>query len=554
MKRKAAYLICVGLAACNGEGGRATNQTSEEGGGAFVAGPEAPFSQRIDSQSGLQSCVLPGGTMGIPDPLPTDIAPDLGNGVITAISKPAPEDAPKQVYLRTDTETYNRRYQFILRDGSVWYKRNTEQAALEHEWVEVPTPGCLEGTLIGISADDDELIAIRKDGGIYGLDNILKDPLFFNWTSRWGPIFWTGPGRDLPEDYRAWSWTVISNGEDENWTDPAGNQHRVGDAKCSHIWVLGEDGQRFTYLDPWLPDDESYEMCGPLRGRFKAVNLSASGSTIMAINRYGDIYTRHYDFDLAGADNYFLPYSYDDQRGVKNPKIQLPIFDWTRQPKIPGQITHQISIHKVGKNMVHRIMRVEGIGESGVTGYWERDIAEAFSSQWRFIETGEPLRGTLLENSQADTSGWDVGQNEDAVYSYNLSEVAHLDPDMALESEADWAAEIPDFNLHCSPSTLRVITAPNESMELFLHTTDVIRQLPRARGFDENPRQFKGSVEIPTSILDQLDSLSARQRGFLQLYLNNQRFTDVKMFGTIHEISVEPSGVWSGFKWTFYSQ
>src|SRR3546814_13160516 len=68
---------------------------------------------------------------------------------------------------------------------------------------------CLAGSLIGISADDDEMIGIRADGGIYGMDNALKGYEQFNWSSRWGPIFWTGLGYKLPPGYRAWSWTVI---------------------------------------------------------------------------------------------------------------------------------------------------------------------------------------------------------------------------------------------------------------------------------------------------------------------------------------------------------
>src|SRR3546814_4711803 len=78
-------------------------------------------------------------------------------------------------------------------------------------------PACLAGSLIGISADDDEMIGIRADGGIYGMDNALKGYEQFNWSSRWGPIFWTGLGYKLPPGYRAWSWTVISPAEDQNW-------------------------------------------------------------------------------------------------------------------------------------------------------------------------------------------------------------------------------------------------------------------------------------------------------------------------------------------------
>ncbi len=78
-------------------------------------------------------------------------------------------------------------------------------------------------------------------------------------------------------------------------------------------------------------------MCGPVRGRFKAVNLSASGSYVFVIGRHGDMLTRLYDFDIAGHDPIFFHYSYDDQSGKGDgAPIQLPGAPWVRQPKIPG--------------------------------------------------------------------------------------------------------------------------------------------------------------------------------------------------------------------------
>src|SRR3546814_12719902 len=97
-----------------------------------------------------------------------------------------------------------------------------------------------------------------------------------------------------------WSSDVCSS--DLTLPLPAGNLHPVGNGKVSHIWSLRDDGQHYRFNDPWLPRDDSYEMCGPQRGQFRGVNLSASGSTIFTINRYGDLYTRHYDFDLSGDD------------------------------------------------------------------------------------------------------------------------------------------------------------------------------------------------------------------------------------------------------------
>ncbi len=542
---------CSGADRSDRLGDDSAGESPDPSGSPLVLGPDAPFKERVDHEAALPLCVLPGGTMGVPDPVQVDFLPDIGSPLIDLVSDEAPVSFPFQIHLRTDTQTYNRKYQFLLNEGSVWYKPNTEATGLTGDWLQVPTPQCLDGTIIGISADDDELIAIRKNGDIYGLDNILADPALFNWTSRWGTPVWLGTGYHIQEDYLSWSWVVISNSEDENWTDSAGNLHRVGDGKVSHIWMLRNDGQRYGYIDPWLAKDESYEACGPLRGRFKGVNLNTSGSTLMTINCYGDIFTRHYDFDLAGNNEVFFQYAFEDQRGVANPKIQLPSYDWVQQPKIPGEITHNISIHKVGKNLVHRIMRVEGRNDQGNTGYWEKDIVDVDVSDWHFVQTDETLRGTLLENSLTDTSTWDLGENEDQLYTRNMEAIGSIGGAEELASDADWAAELTNFNLYCSPTTLRVHTAPEEWMDLTLHVVDRIRQTPRSRGLDDMPRAFRGNIEIPDALFNAMDRLSSRQRSFIANYLGGEKFTDVGMSGVSQEITITQSGSLGGFEWVF---
>ena len=205
------------------------------------------------------------------------------------------------------------------------------------------------------------MVALDTANRVYTMDGALKGPAAFNWTNRWGTPFWTGPGYSLPGGVRAWSWSVVSPLEDQTWTDPAGNQTAIGAGKVRHIWGLRAGGQRLTFWDPWLALDESYEMCGPHRGRFRAVNLSASGSFVFLVGRRGDLFTRLYDFDISGHDPVFFKYAYEDQSGAgEGAPIQLPAEPWAEQPKIPGRITDAISIHKEGPGTVHRILRVEG--------------------------------------------------------------------------------------------------------------------------------------------------------------------------------------------------
>ncbi len=82
------------------------------------------------------------------------------------------------------------------------------------------------------------------------MDNALKDPASFHWTSRWGPPVWTGLGFSIPTDLRAWSWSVISPVEDHNWIDPAGNRTPIGEGKVSHIWGLRSRPAPASLLGP----------------------------------------------------------------------------------------------------------------------------------------------------------------------------------------------------------------------------------------------------------------------------------------------------------------
>ncbi len=535
-------LLALGLTACGG------GNSSDSGLPPFVTGPDAPFAIKPDPTLVLSLCKLPGGTIGAPEPENPAPAATGTTGMATAQDLPPPPDLPGQVALRTDTQTYNRLYQFALDNGRLWFKSNTAVTGIDQPWAAATLPACLVNTLIGISVDDDELIAVRADGAIYGMDNALKDASQFNWSSRWGPPLWLGNGYRLPPDYLAWSWSVISPTEDQHWTDPAGNLQTIGTFKVSHIWTLVGGGQRYRYNDPWLPKDQSYEMCGPARGRFRGVNLSASGSAIFTVNRFGDLYTRFYDFDLSGNDNLFFRYSYDDQRHVEKPAIQLPPFDWVQQPKIPGTITHNIAIHKVGVDMQHRILRVEGLDAQRHAGYWEKDIGDRNAADWHFTRTDQPLRGTILDNRPYDSTLDDAGPNEDAYYSRNMQQLGEIGQHPHVSGDGDWAAELTDFNVYCPPDRLRIWFSTTDPLDLILHTTDEIRQLPRARGLDDQPRSFEGDIEIPSDTWGQRDRLSAKAREFIHLYLKDQRNTAVHLSGVSGQITFK------NWNWQFARQ
>src|SRR3954447_12160939 len=131
-----------------------------------------------------QSCkLLEGGTAGAPDQVPSE--PD------TTLPATWPESAapqlPGQILFRTPTESFNRLYEFATRGGTIYTR-----ARGGGPWRELPVPACFAGRVASISVDDDELIALDTSRRIFTMDNALKSPLLWNWTSRWGTPFWTG--------------------------------------------------------------------------------------------------------------------------------------------------------------------------------------------------------------------------------------------------------------------------------------------------------------------------------------------------------------------------
>lgn len=426
------------------------------------------------AQTGERRCPdLAGGTAGLPqDDKPRAFEEGLVAPLPAPPAAPVPAALPRRVDLRTLSATFNRRYAFALLRGHM-YVRPTASTT----WAPLPTPACFDGDVHAISVDDDELLAEDTARHVFTMDGALGPQSLFNWTERWGPPFWTGAGRQLP-DGAIWSWSVLSPGEDRTFRDPAGNDHPVGDAKVSHVWMLRDAGRRLVYMDPWLPADESYEMCGPERGRFKAIALSAAASTVFIMNRFGDLWTRMYDFDMSGPDSVFDTYSYDDQRG-KGPgaPIQLPPEAWRHQPKIPGRIRDVISIDKTGPGNDNRRLRVAGAG-----GFWEKMLT---APSWHFVRTGQTL-GRPATNTRRDMSRRDLAPSLDRVYSGG-------------------GIAVPSFDLACSPALMTVDVGGGRRIALTLHTTDTIRQTPRGPGLDGQPRLLNGMIQADPRLLASRD-------------------------------------------------
>ena len=164
------------------------------------------------------------------------------------------------------------------------------------------------------------------------------------------------------------------------------------------------------------------------------------------------------------------------------------------------------------------------------------------ASGWIFTRSDQPLRGSLLDNRRYDSSLDDAGPSEDVYYSRNMDQLAAIAQHPHVTGDADWAGELPDFNFYCPPDLLRIRFSSGESLDLTLHATDPIRQLPRGRGLDQNPRDFDGDIEIPAATFARLDALPAKSREFIQHYLKNKRHTTVTLSGVSSRITFKEFG------------
>ncbi len=444
---------------------------------------------------------------------------DLGDYNVTSDGALASEaiaaTLPQQVHLRGRTETYTADHYFAIREGRIYLKPNLEVTGTDAPWRALLMPRCLDGQVSEISADGYVLLALNAQRDIYTLDIGQADIGISPWTRRWGPFFWTDLGASIPDDVRDWAASELHSGVDQYFIDGGGRQQKPWGILT--VYLLRGDGRHITYLDPWLPVDDSREVCPPERGTVALAGLSGSGSTVMVVTADGEIYTRLHEFDVSGANSVFLDYSWRDQDGVDAPMIQLPGPEWIHHPRIPGTITDRISLRKLSPGTEHRVMRIEGQDPSDNTGYWQKDQAETGAGAWHFVLTGEPLQGRALPLAN-DTRV----AAEDFVYQGSID---------------GYPATLTGFNPYCSPTTLR-IDIDGAPLDLVLHSTDGLRQERRARGLDLYPRYYRGAVEVPHQLWDARAQLPAAQQAFLANHFGDERFIVGALLADLHQVQI----------------
>lgn len=481
----------------------------------------APHAGTGPAHAGPASCV-PFGTAQLPPG-----APATGNtDGLQNFPRYTGKSAPRRVELRTERTQFNRHWDFAL----IGHRLITRPRSSTKAWRSVPLPDCLRNRLVAISLDDDELVGVDRHGWIYTMDNVNQSPRLWNWTSAWGAMLWTAPGRTLPDDRTGgWALSVTSPSDNRVYQDITGRVHPSGQAKMTMIPALTGDGSRITYADPWLPNDNSYEIGGPLGGRFQSTSLSAAASTMFVINKFGDMYTRTFDFDSSGSDSVFFRYSWESQEGKPSARdlttetwnrstaaVQLPAPDWKRQPKIPGEITSTITVVATGPGVERRELRVAG-RRDGAAGFWHKDL---HAPTWSFTPTGGALPGTRLENSSANRSSdtlaapvpWNLAASLpsrkavvdgdtliDIGLPYSVVDPRLLD-DVGLGApKSGYDLEVTAFDPAATTRPAVVTTPTGRRIEVLLHTADGMRMTPSKPGLTSAPRHLIGAIEVDTA-------------------------------------------------------
>ncbi len=398
-------------------------------------------------------------------------------------------DLPGKVDFRDDGQGFNSYAEFALRRGSLFTRPRNSGAP----WRKVGTPGCLDGHIAAMSVNNNMVVALDRNGWIYSMDNVLSGPMLWNWTRMFGAPIWLWPGMQVPTQGRARNKWAISHRMSKSFVDARGHTHPTAAGLVQLISLTG-NGSRIVFQDPWLPPDHSYEIGGPLGGRFISESVSSSGSVTFVMNRFGDMFTRKYDLDLAGSNDIPGRYTWQiqDRRTPSAPDqlqerfnpgyaaISLPAQEWQHQPKIPGEVTARISIHDTGVRMEDRELRVEG-RSGGQDGYWHKGLAQP---QWQFTPTRRPLADTVLAgaNPGVDQSSSTLAAPSPVTFAGGLP--------------GGWRARAEQFDWAQTAHPI-ILTGPSgRSYHVSMYTTDGLRLVPRGPGLDDNPRTMAGALDV----------------------------------------------------------
>lgn len=413
-------------------------------------------------------------------------------------------ELPERVTLRSSQQSFNLGWQAALLDGVIWVK----PADGGDDWKLLGSAGLPEGSrldnwgapseIVEISVDGVHLHALSSDGHYYrGSDMTTDIHGYFEWTDAWGGLTASGPG--LSQEFSTpCGWDVADShpfGVD-HYEDANGSEHSVG-AGVAHQYRLSEDGRDIHFNDWFLPEDWSRQICGPERGTFQALDVSASASTMFLVGAGGELYTRLYDFDT-GGENPLYTYSYIVGADGSTTR-RLPDEGWRRHTDISeGRVLPRVSIHQDGQGNAARVLRVQGELD-GAGGYFEKPID---GEAWSFVATGEAVVGPFLDEAApaeaVEPAAWPMS----GTLSYESNQLN---------------VEIPDLHMVCSPAQVSLlwegepVTVGGEPLQLAFHHVRTWVEDTRPVAFWEQgtPIEVQAALLVP-STLGSIDDADVR--------------------------------------------
>ena len=474
---------------------------------------------------------------------------------------------PEKVLFRSPRVAFNSSYVAVLSDDGQIYLRHRlpQDGTLWGGW-EVLKPAEGLGRPVALSMDDQTLVAVDGQGrfasigrdffslGYSIFNGTIVNPLpirnialtvleaaraseyrgmnrlnpqeinlLVNWSTDWGAPLGSGAGHQLPPGTLAWSLSVVSQFEDGYYHDAAGVVQNVGGAGCTTVFALYDGGRRIALIDPWLPNDYSYEVGLPEKGHFVAQGMSASGSTLFIIGPDGRMWVRRHDFDMSGSDTAFFPASFHPRNAPlfsgkgamdtvilgtsrsKDKAAHLPglvrlayIPDrirlstrsepWIAQPTIntlPGEVLFDgISIHKkmdgakVALGVDRRILRVPAERWDGnervSTGYYEREISINCALRTGPCSSPETSWSGYIEYEYP--GGKVPGRRLGSHPALDFTPSSNTEPLQYAGSNGRMTVSINDFRLYHSPATVS-LWVDNRRFDMPIHYFDGMRQV-----------------------------------------------------------------------------
>ncbi len=273
----------------------------------------------------------------------------------------APDDVaktlPDTIVFQTRTEGVSGRYAFALREGALYARPAKDGVVTPGEsWRVMRLPECLDGSITEISVDRALLIALGPERQIYthnlaldlspGALDVALGPVLLDRGGHDDVLRRAGVGDILVRQRRG----VRRHLGPQAGPDRRGDRLRPAVGRPTHHVPRPVAAQR----------REPRGLRAAPRARSRSRPSRPAGSTVFAVSRRAELFTRLYDFDVSGANTVFGSFSWQQDRPASDTRWQLPGPEWVRQPVPPGTITDRLTIMRTAAKAGDRLLRVEG--------------------------------------------------------------------------------------------------------------------------------------------------------------------------------------------------